>query len=337
MGSLSPPDAGLSASYGRLPRGLDLARYLFAVTPAGAAALRCWLPAPDGLLHVGPERLGIEVVLPLTRPAAHDGAGDWLDVQLAALRRNGRPLPNATRAALAAWLAPGGRREDGLPAYEPAGGARALAAVASLPPGAVYLTEPVRYEQTTIALPLGPLPAPASGRPAPLSESDRRRALAAAATARGGDFDTEVILQRIQERNAQRPRARGALNPAAPLAVPEHVVTVASSTVQRHDGHDGQRLGMPLRRVMFAAAYDVLGWPTREVAERVLGHYPSVTAGAVLRRRAEGRAMLAQLGVWPWVHAPEGKLPRRWRDDPAYAEALAAWCEQFSAAGAGGG
>ena len=43
------------------------------------------------------------------------------------------------------------------------------------------------------------------------------------------------------------------------------------------------------------------------------------------RTRSQGRRVLAELGAWPWAVAPDGRLPRDWRDDERYVAALAAW------------
>jgi hypothetical protein len=50
-----------------------------------------------------------------------------------------------------------------------------------------------------------------------------------------------------------------------------------------------------------------------------------VRAQTVDNWRRDGRRHLAALGAWPWAVVPDGRLPRSWRRDPRFADALAAW------------
>jgi len=48
-------------------------------------------------------------------------------------------------------------------------------------------------------------------------------------------------------------------------------------------------------------------------------------AKTVLRWRDDGRRALAALGAWPWTEVPNGRLPRSWRRDPRFVQALRVW------------
>jgi hypothetical protein len=116
--------SSISAPNG-LPRE-DLALWVAALAPPGAAALRCH---PYGV------RFSFdECVMPLTTPMPVDHPGsrratvmdgrvpatDWLYRVLARVTRDGRPLKPAVIERLVVMLAPGPRRRDGLPAHWPA-------------------------------------------------------------------------------------------------------------------------------------------------------------------------------------------------------------------------
>jgi len=91
---------------------------------------------------------------------------------------------------------------------------------------------------------------------------------------------------------------------------------------------------------------DIPGWDrersTRGRAEKIRRHLgvavaldlgnnpPSLPNGdlKVASALRPARRFWAQLGVWPWTHAPRGKLPETWRTDDAFLVALLAWCER---------
>jgi hypothetical protein len=50
---------------------------------------------------------------------------------------------------------------------------------------------------------------------------------------------------------------------------------------------------------------------------------------------AAGRALLANVGAWPWTHVAEGRLPHDWRQRDAFLAPLAAWHAREAARTAG--
>lgn len=96
----------------------ERASWVGAITPRGAAALRCH---PYGIWDAIEE-----CVMPLTnprrfdRPPSIDEPADWLRRVLLTVTLNGKALKPDVVKYLAAMLAPGPRRFDGLPAYWPA-------------------------------------------------------------------------------------------------------------------------------------------------------------------------------------------------------------------------
>jgi hypothetical protein len=46
---------------------------------------------------------------------------------------------------------------------------------------------------------------------------------------------------------------------------------------------------------------------------------------SVRRYRAGGRRLLHALGAWPWAVVDDGRLPRKWHEARAFADAFAAW------------
>jgi hypothetical protein len=93
-----------------------------------------------------------------------------------------------------------------------------------------------------------------------------------------------------------------------------------------------------VRYIAAAIACDLGDYPMSEVSVKVLNLHDhdarrtSEPSKAVEYRRY-GRRLLAELGVWPWVHAPRGKLLKSWRTDPAFLAPLQAWheraCEEY--------
>jgi hypothetical protein len=50
----------------------------------------------------------------------------------------------------------------------------------------------------------------------------------------------------------------------------------------------------------------------------------ALRSSAVGRSHDDGGLALWSNGGWPWAVAPGGRLPKDWRDDPRFAEALEA-------------
>lgn len=96
----------------------ERASWVAAITPRGAAALRCH---PYGVWDAIEE-----CVMPLTnasrfdQPPSDDEPGDWLRRVLTGITLNDKALKPDAVENLALMLAPGPRRSDGLPAYWPA-------------------------------------------------------------------------------------------------------------------------------------------------------------------------------------------------------------------------
>jgi hypothetical protein len=92
-------------------------------------------------------------------------------------------------------------------------------------------------------------------------------------------------------------------------------------------------------RLLSAVALDLGGHSAERVAVDLLQKGPrlhpdrsrrlteSQEWSAIYPERARGRDLLAQLGCWPWAFASGGKLPRKWRRDPAFIEPLQALLE----------
>jgi hypothetical protein len=241
-------------------------------------------------------------VLPLTAPPANN-ADRWIVGALADVRRKGKPLTGTAQELLAATLAPDPMRSDGLPAYEPhgphIGGAEAAASIGSLQrplgdgsredyeyaTGRTVYREIVDYDATPVLL------------------------------ADGQQTQCITTTWRKHERSTQRGMGRNAT--------------------------------APVREILAAVCRDILDLPMYEIGSRILGQRPNrdserEAAGEGARvtnigerssswrsgsaspyeASARGRSILAQLGCWPWAHAPKGKLAHGWRSDEAFAEPL---------------
>jgi len=242
------------------------------------------------------------VVLPLSAPPANN-ADRWIVGALADVRRKGKPLTRAAQELLAATFAPGTTRSDGLPAYSPygphAGGAEAAASFGTLQrpfgdgseedydhaTGRTVYREIVDYDATPVFL--------ADGRQAQCITTTWRK----------------------RERSTQRGM--------------------------------GRNTTLPIREIVAAVCRDILDLPMYEIGPRILGQRPNrdperEAAGKGARvtsieerssswrsgsaspyeASARGRSILAQLGCWPWAHVSEGKLSRRWREEPEIIEPL---------------
>jgi hypothetical protein len=96
------------------------------------------------------------------------------------------------------------------------------------------------------------------------------------------------------------------------------------------------RRGGTARRLAVAVASDLGDHSLIEVGAKVLreADHELVKAGArggpkgAHEMRRHARRYWAQLGVWPWAHAPRGKLPKSWRTQCEFLEPLQAWHER---------
>jgi len=283
--NIEPP---VFASYDELPK--HVAPLLAEAAAPGAPALRCW---PYGLdSGYGSVMFGVECVLPLTDPPPAADGGDWLTATLEQVTRNGRPLPSVAQQLLAETLAPGPRRADGLPGYRPCGpdrgSAETYAALSTLSPG-------------------------------------------------NADDDYDHAAGRTVFRECVRYETR-----EVALATGDGRTARARATSwRRHartdDVRRGERNAAPIRALLAAVAFDLAGAAAATVGGPVLGlrpnpreHHPEHSyawraGSSPYRYRQQGRAMLAQLGCWPWVHATDGKLPRTWRRQEAFLAPLTDW------------
>jgi hypothetical protein len=102
---------------------------------------------------------------------------------------------------------------------------------------------------------------------------------------------------------------------------------------------ESKRDGAAGRRVLTAVAFDLHGHDLAHISSAMLRlHDQEVVPpgqGAVDREGGDprnarrylsaGRGLLAGLGVWPWTHAPRGRLPIRWYEADAFVEPLWRW------------
>lgn len=298
-----------------MPPG-DLSPLLAEHVAPGTPALRCWPP------NLGPgygaDAWGREAILPLTAAPAVGGE-DWIAAALTAVRREGRPLHPESQRLLGATLAPGPRRSDGLPGYQPSGpdtgGAEAAAQIGVLqrPYGEVGADADYTYE---------------TGRTVHREiVSYTAEPVALPALPDGSARDAQVTVTRWRQ-HERRHRARGM----------------------------GRNATAPIRDVLAAVSHDLLDMSASQVGEAVLGLCPNADrfreqAGIGARvpdlaRRSSswqaggaspytawrrGRSILAQLGCWPWAHVADGKLPRRWRSDGAILGALRQFLATYGA------
>lgn len=94
------------------------------------------------------------------------------------------------------------------------------------------------------------------------------------------------------------------------------------------------------REACAAIACDLCDRDPAEISEWMLGFPLSYKKADGDPRKArlyrqQGRRLLADLGAWPWTHADDGRLPRDWRADPAFAGPLWAWHDGARAESAG--
>jgi hypothetical protein len=86
------------------------------------------------------------------------------------------------------------------------------------------------------------------------------------------------------------------------------------------------------RQLTAAVAFDLGGHDLIEVSAKVLGlhdhEFPNSDAKRAREYLRSGRQLWALLGVWPWTHAPLGKLPKDWQTDAAFLGPLHAWHER---------
>lgn len=118
--------------------------------------------------------------------------------------------------------------------------------------------------------------------------------------------------------------------------------------VLRDGSGDGHRLHSPARKILAAVAIDLAGCDIHTVSSGLLGHsadfhsaYANPKKGAAAEaadprrareHRREGRRYLAQLGAWPWHHAPnDGKLDAGWWESERYLAPLRSWLERAAA------
>jgi hypothetical protein len=97
------------------------------------------------------------------------------------------------------------------------------------------------------------------------------------------------------------------------------------------DISDGQRFGIHEFLAGTASNTSVdLSDATGRVKAETLD--PELTRGSLRSRTIDnyarrGREILAAHGAWPYTLAPNGQLPRSWRRDERFADALAAWAQ----------
>ena len=87
-----------------------------------------------------------------------------------------------------------------------------------------------------------------------------------------------------------------------------------------------ERHGGTARRLAAAVARDLGDHSLVEVNAKVLGL--GGDPGHAREYLPRGREWWSLLGVWPWTHAPLGKLPKRWRTDATFIDPLRAWHER---------
>ena len=335
---------------------VDLVLELRRLTPAGAPALRIWPPnigpgwEEQGLVVVDAEVVGREVVLPLTAPPVFDYGERWISQVVAAVRRSGSPLSKAAQETIISTLAPGGDRDDGLPAYEPFGphvGAEGEAIAGALArPQSTSKSREKEHERAAAELftrrreiesRIDP-----KVREQLLQEVERK-----INELRHEDLDYDYEDGRVAFRQIVAYEETPVPLPNGRFAVAKHRRCV-KRTRRPGDGREiGRNRTAALREVIAAVCFDVLGASAHQVGtllgmtpdRRSLGEAPPGARVTVPVERSAawrggsgpydaastGRSILAQLGCWPWVHAPEGKLPRRWRADEAFAEPLRAF------------
>jgi len=98
---------------------------------------------------------------------------------------------------------------------------------------------------------------------------------------------------------------------------------------------EGQRKGRARRDILAAVCADIHGRHLSWISGTVLGlsdHEDFTKDGNVSkdprnarRYRGRGRALLADLGVWPWALATRGQLEPDWQEDRSYMFSLECW------------
>jgi hypothetical protein len=98
-----------------------------------------------------------------------------------------------------------------------------------------------------------------------------------------------------------------------------------------HRRKKGSRRGIA-RRLAVAVAFDLGNHSLTEVNAKVLcwrdHELASVDENGARELRKPARRFWAQLGVWPWAHAPHGRLPKTWRTEVAFLDPLQAWYQR---------